>query len=353
MLFSPKFVALVIALLAFNNVLIVTPITPPSLYYGFMAFTVFLAIINSKHKIDYLTLTLVFICLLSIQFNTIPVFFKPYNRFIVFVIALLVLSPLFYGDYINQVKHYCFKYTNHLIVWLTLLSFVGRVSGVYSGIDNGSNFGGFTINSMTLSPLAGISLLLCVFNLKYKDLKKKQNLFYKFMIVVSFLTLLLSASRIAIVSAVIALLFLSIQLYKKRLGTLIRVLLGICLLSILSFPLWSQYTENLIEKTEKRAADGDEFGSREELWAYRLDEFKESPVIGIGYSNALYGTINYDTGTVEPGTSWGVILAMTGILGIGIFVFLVLRTFIRNSKIAKFKSQLSLNHFLNTLLVFL
>jgi O-antigen ligase len=350
-MFSSKFVALIISLLAFNNVLSFTSFTPSFVYVGFMAYAVFLAVFNSKHHLDILTSIFIGICFLSITNNVIPAYFKATDRFVMFVVVLFVISPLFKGPYINEVKRYCFKFSNYLIIGLTLLSFLGKTSGVYPGLDFASNFGGLTINSMTLSPLSGISLLICAYILRSTELSKKWSLFYKIALAVSFFTLILSASRIALVSAVIAVLFLLSRLYKRRIGKFIKVLLGFSLVLLLSYPLWKSYTTDLIEKTEERDEEGNQLSSREDLWAYRWEEFNQSPIIGIGFANSMYGAIDYTTGTVEPGTSWGAILAMTGAFGLCVFLILVLRTYIVNYNV--FREDVPLvSHFLNALLIF-
>jgi hypothetical protein len=65
----------------------------------------------------------------------------------------------------------------------------------------------------------------------------------------------------------------------------------------------------------------------------------------------MYGAIDYTTGTVEPGTSWGAILAMTGAFGLCVFLILVLRTYIVNYNV--FREDVPLvSHFLNALLIF-
>lgn len=350
-MFSAKFVALIISLLAFNNVLVFTPFTPSFIYAGFMGYVVILAIFNSRHRLDSLSLIFIGICILSIINNTIPSYFKASERLVMFVLLMFVISPLFSGPYINEVKHYCFKFSNFLIIGLTLLSFLGKVTGLYAGLDFASNYGGLTINSMTLSPLAGISLLLCIYKLKSESLTKKISVFYKVIIVVSFLTLVLSASRIALASTVIAVLFLLSKLYKERIGKFIRVILVLSVVLLISYPLWKSYTVDLIEKSEERDEYGNQFSSREDLWAYRIDEFNQSPIIGIGFANSMYGAIDYDTGTVEPGTSWGAILAMTGALGLFIFLILIVRAYTKNySNFKKIHAKWSL--LLNALLVF-
>src|SRR5690606_28578323 len=67
------------------------------------------------------------------------------------------------------------------------------------------------------------------------------------------------------------------------------------------------------------------------------NEFKESPLYGIGFGNMLqkynsYG-INEETGGIETGSSWGMVLSMSGLLGLACFTILCynrIRVMVRN-----------------------
>ena len=57
------------------------------------------------------------------------------------------------------------------------------------------------------------------------------------------------------------------------------------------------------------------------VWDARLQEFKESPVVGIGFARTRYGRISTEGDYIEPGSSYLAILSMTGLAGgIGWFV---------------------------------
>jgi O-antigen ligase len=204
---------------------------------------------------------------------------------------------------------------------------------------------------MSLAPLAGVSLLLGMFYLKYENSSRKFRWFYILLIVSSFLVLILAASRIAIVGAFVSSLYLLTRFYRDKYSSFVKVIFILSIIIAISYPLWEGYTEDLVEKTEQRDEEGNQLSSREDLWAFRLEEFNQSPVIGIGFANSMYGSINYDTGTVEPGTSWGAVLAMTGVLGFLVFVILIIKAFRSNAK-KNLKTNLSSGHILNAILIF-
>jgi len=351
MLLTPRFFALIISILAINNILIITPFTPSPIYFGIFLLAFILAILKSRLELDIATVIFVIVCSASVTFNNIPAYFKPIERLAIFVIALLVISPLLQSDFMKKIRLHCFKFSNRLIVTVVFISFFGKITGIYPGIDFANHFSGLTLSSMSIAPLAALSFIIAVFQLKNASLSKMYKWFFRFIILASLLVLILSASRIAIVGLLVASLYLLTKIYNKKYSKFVRTIFVFSILTVVSFPLWESYTNDLVMKTKQRKVDGNLLSSREDLWAFRLQEFSQSPLIGIGLSNAMYGSINYDTGTVEPGTSWGVILSMTGILGLSVFVFLLIRAFRGNSKINS-KNYLSISNFLNTILIF-
>ncbi len=68
--------------------------------------------------------------------------------------------------------------------------------------------------------------------------------------------------------------------------------------------------------------------SRDRLWAMRFDEFKSSPIIGIGFATSFVEQGKYVTKHSdkrierlrEPGSSWLTVLSNVGLLGFGLFV---------------------------------
>lgn len=351
MIISPKILGLFISILALNNIINFTPYTSPYIYVGSMLLVLTFALLNTKHKFDGISLVFAGICFISIFFNDIPPLFKPNERFAMFLAVLLVVSPIIKGQYMDTVRYHIFRISSLLIIGLTVLSFLLKIIGIYDGLDYASNFGGLTINSMTLSPLAGLSLVLSVYQLKTSQSKKKVKMIHWGIISISFVTLILSASRIALASTIIAVLFLLSKFYNKRVGKYLRILFSLTVVLMVTYPFWNAYTENIERKIVNQELTGSQLSSREDLWMYRLEEFSRSPIIGIGFAHSLHGKIDFDTGTIEPGTSWGAIMAMTGTLGLIFFIVIVFRAYRNNNDTYK-TNNLPISHLLNALLIF-
>ena len=71
------------------------------------------------------------------------------------------------------------------------------------------------------------------------------------------------------------------------------------------------------------------FDSRSEKVNARWNEFRESPIIGIGFSviDTKYDRIKVN-GAIEPGSSWLGILSMTGIIGFLLFFAIIYRSWL-------------------------
>lgn len=70
--------------------------------------------------------------------------------------------------------------------------------------------------------------------------------------------------------------------------------------------------------------------SREIHWQTRIEEFKTSPFMGIGFasvSTTMEGsTFDITSGQVETGSSWLSVLSMMGIFGFVVFIVLFIKT---------------------------
>lgn len=310
-----KILSFIVALAAVNSIIKFTPSTPQVLYFGLMLLLLFIGITKSTNRISFLMFWLLIASVISIILNDIPEYYNPLGRFLIFVIGILVLSPMVQGNFINLIKVYLFKYTNILLLIITFLSFLGKITGAYSVFDYANLFSGITTGSMIMAPIAGISLLICCWKIYEDYYKKKTKYYFIILALMSLFCLILAGSRAALLGSLTAVLFLFIKLFKGKITKMVKVLVFIFFALAITSPIWISYTETLTNKMEFSESQGDQFSSRADLWDYRIQEFMESPVAGIGFANSHYGLIDTTTGNIEPGTSWGAILAMIGLLG--------------------------------------
>lgn len=204
-------------------------------------------------------------------------------------------------------------------------------------MKSGDYFGGITNHSMILAPVASISFIssLVIF---YRSSIKKVRYLYVFLAVISLLCVLLSASRSALVGVLCS--GLMIVIFENR-KSLKKMLLSLCMLIILtlvSFPLWRPYASDLILKQNANVEmGGSGFYSRETKWKARKSEFKSNPIFGVGFSAIDIHSgdfYNPQNGQIEPGTSWGGILSMVGIMGLIPILYMFFMNFYCSIKMA-------------------
>lgn len=278
------------------------------------------------------------ILLLYIPFGIVisrpdPVF-RSWERFVLFMMLVVLVSPLFRNLYaIKLRRQILFAYLGYCVI-VAVGSFVCYIIGInymrnvatgemITELNSPGGFGGLTMQSMTLGPLCGFSALYMFYRML---LERDGKIWYLIIIVVSTLTLLFSASRSALLATLaggIVLLYQS----KRNSGTFLKSLLGLTLVAALTFPLWETATTAVIAKHESNKELG-QYGSRTEKWAARISEFESSPLFGVGFAaQDPQGKDYYDkkSGTIEPGCSWLAILAMTGLIGLFLFINVILR----------------------------
>lgn len=323
-----KVLSFLLALFAVNNIFKFTPGTPQFIYYGLMAIIVFLSITNTKNKVDFLLIWFIVACLLSIILNNIPSFFKVEQRFIIFLIAMLCLSPLLSGSFINAIKYGVFQYTNILLLGITFFSFLGRVTGAYSVLGPGG-FAGVTVHSMTMGVVGGLALLYIFYIYVNTTRTKKNRFIYVTIAFIAVFSIILAGSRGALLGTAIGVIIFVFKHYEGNFTNSIKVFLIIGIGLIFTSPIWMQYTEVLIQKNERLDSSGNVnfTSSRDEIWEFRIKEFYESPVVGIGFASSKYGLINKSTGQIEPGSNWGAIFAQIGFFGSIPFLFLLWKYF--------------------------
>ena len=94
--------------------------------------------------------------------------------------------------------------------------------------------------------------------------------------------------------------------------------------------------------------------SRDALWNDRISEFNSSPIFGIGFpsiaSERNNQYLNKSNGKVETGSSWLNILSMTGILGLTIYIFIILKALYLLYKNIRINPKIS--SYLMSLLIF-
>lgn len=298
------------------NYLIVLPdVIYYGIYLGSFCWLLFRGglIVNKKY------LFFISAALFSIWLNDIPDFFKAPFRVLAFFSLAFMVGPFFVNERLVSLRRLLFVRSLLILRWVILISFVLKLVAPALVTDS-TGFSGLTVHSMVLSPLAGICLLYSLYRIYLSENRKE---FYKesIFLFICFLVLLLSGSRGALAATVAAIVFFYFRLYRHRIGRLLQLSLFVLLLAVSASAIWWPYTERLRQKTEYSKKNGGTLSTRERIWQDRLDEFAAFPLFGVGFAsyNLDYiqspHTINKESGTTEPGTSWLYLLSSMGIYG--------------------------------------
>jgi O-antigen ligase len=314
-----KYISFLIALVAFNQIFVLTPAIPQNIYYAILTICLIIGVFSSKRiKLNPLMVWLLFAALISLVVNDIPTFFQAPLRLLTFTLVVSLIGPFINSEYMAKLKVFVFYRLNRFIAFVSTFSFL-----IYFGlpVPQIGGFSGFFNHSMALGPMAGISLLFIIYSLinNFKNVTKRWKRIYYIAIVICFLVLLLSSSRAAIAGTVTGLILYLYKYFQARFSKFLTTILFVVLLVIITFPAWSDYTEG-IQIKQKGSIESEDFAySRRAFWNSRLEEFKDSPVFGIGFSvldiTKQGSSFQKDSGSIEPGSSWLAILSMIGIVG--------------------------------------
>lgn len=323
-----KVLSLFISFFVVSGVIGFLPSLSP-LYIVSLPIAFFYCLLNTRKSlsINSLMLWLILACIFSIVVGKPLSLFRSWERLALFILVVSVISPLFNNDSFFKLRQYLFVNLIWSSILITVISFIGFFFGI-NYMRTGSYFGGITSHSMTLAPIASISFISSLV-ISYRAKKVRLCYFYIFLSVISLLCILLSASRSALMGALCSALLIIIFENRRSLRKLLSSLGILIFIVLISFPLWRPYASDLMKKQDSNVEmGGSGFYSREKKWQAREYEFKKSPIFGVGFAAIDISTGDFykpENGQIEPGTSWGAILAMVGIFGFlpVFFLFLV------------------------------
>ncbi len=173
-------------------------------------------------------------------------------------------------------------------------------------------FSGFARHPMWNSAAAAMSAIFFAFLYFRNEYKKKWvGWFYLFMFAASIHITLLSASRAAFASSMVASVLLLFWVSSHPRLIIQRALI-IGVLGYALYPFFSHSATRMMVKQETQTESGET--SRSKLWAQRKREFLSSPVYGVGFG--VHGTgLRAKVGRNESGSGWFSVLAQSGIIG--------------------------------------
>lgn len=317
------------AVIILSQLLAFIPHVPSAVVYG--TYILYSCYILRQPRISYYTPLLIFLGYIPLQLVVVDPdsMFRSWERFVLFTLLIISVSPLVISESTIEYRKTIFRLSLIVCVAIGVGSFFARFLGINYGTINRINiitvgtFGGLTSHSMLLGPVAGIGAVFCCWlgflNRKY---------IYWIMAALCTFSVMFSASRSSLMAVVAG---LTILIYKISGSAAIftKIVVGVVMLGAVSFPIWGSALDDVIKKNEGNISAGSAFSSRDALWESRMLEFESNPVLGVGFDAVdvdiarSIGGYNDETGMVESGSSWLIILSMTGLVGM-IILFPVL-----------------------------
>lgn len=305
-----------------------------SIYYPFLAIAATFALINVR-KINGLFGWVLLACAASIVINDPPRVFHAWSRFGGFVLVILVATPFLGSTRLNNYRFRLFKYCLYTCGLISVCSFFCYLLGINLMIRGGEvadmqrvgGFGGLCNHSMTLGPVSGLGVLTFLYVWLTHDLSGYKRNMCLCAVFICLFSVMISASRSAFLSTILGASILVFFRYIGHTTKFINITFGIIFSLIALFPVYEPFLDRTLEKQRINNRMGSATASRAEKWEYRIAEFTESPICGVGFAVAKKD-YSPKTGTIEPGSSWLAILSMTGLLGAIPILLLVVPTIV-------------------------
>lgn len=259
------------------------------------------------------------------------------SKIFAFVLVLLCATPI-----ISSYKVFLFR-GKFLYAILMLLPVVTMFNlyAYHAGINyflllnynvSDLNVSGFTQHPMYLGAINGASnVVLTYLLMKAKDGQRKYLTISIFVLLIASVYLsVVAASRSALASSLIGMATV-VYLFSESSGKLVKSVLVITVITYAVMPMMKGGSTQIQMKMDNEQREGN---SRSVAWNIRMDEFKRSPVFGLGFATA------YDiskgevvTGTVETGSGWLTVLSQTGFIGALLIFAIIMKCYVPLSEL--------------------
>ena len=304
---------------------------------------IYCILVQPKFRINRILLLFCAICAISIWINSPSEQYQSSLRLFFFIMLLCLVSPLVINDNLQELRGILWRYLLVLSQIVVVVSFVLFVFWIVRAekpisVRSYATIGIYGIRYPTLS---AITLLNSFYKLlSNENVKVQIKLAHLVLIVLSLSLILASGYRVAILAIFIALIPIILFGIKQNKRLAIIMTIGFITISGLLFSMGA--FSNVTKRKFEIALNHNSLTySRDDLWQARWQEFKDSPIIGIGFANTTHYSDVWDVTpdsrkrVSEPSSSWLSLLSNTGILGLlvfGLFDVLLLISLIRYYK---------------------
>lgn len=254
------------------------------------------------------------------------------QRFIAFVIGLSCFSPLLQSGSLAKARRVAAVVMYAALVVMVALSFLTWLGclalhgtdGVWLAGFHYYGFRGVFDMGMSLSPAAAMVAIVALSRL-FRCTRRRNAVVFGALFMIGFIMCAVGGSRMSFLGLAVSVVTLALlnrgeiaRLMRRR-RVVITVVAGVL---VFAFVAPGAFTV-IKHKNSLGGRHHSVIYSREELWGNRIEEFKSSPLVGIGYANEHPSARN-DNGNlsrIEPGSSWLSLLSYGGLAGAGVFLW--------------------------------
>lgn len=228
------------------------------------------------------------------------------SRWLGLALLMLAVGPVIRNPSAQAVRQAAWVWTINGLLLLAAVFVVWYGLGLPN--FGAGYFSAFMNQCMLAGPIAGMGGALAL--ARYFRSRSKA---FALLAVLAIIPVIASSSRVALLSTIVA---YSVLAFRRSFafGAAMAAVAASAVAILLLLPSDSASSNSVIAAMASKST----VNTRAELWDSRFDEFKGSPIFGIGVAMGTGGGSAVEEGgsiRVEPGSSYLAILAMTGLLG--------------------------------------
>jgi len=301
--------------------------------YGSMLLML-LAFARKGFHLNVLMLLVVTSAIISLVINDYDEKYSPVFRLYSWILIIATVGPLIYSASLLRFRQRLLEGFMKVFMWVGAMSFLYWIVGL-PNFGRG-HFSGLMNQSMALAPVASLGGLYAFYLfLKEKKGTKRKMIFFT-LFTFSSISVFLAASRTAFIAYMLA---FFVYLIFNRFAFRKTIMMSVLLFTV---TIASIMTDSGFSSADSKASEGNVLergmeNTREVLWTNRMIEFKSSPFFGVGFATQSDDIIIFDkqhadfkgrNGRIEPGSTYLMILSMTGLFGAFAMLLLMLKIFI-------------------------
>ena len=293
------------------------------LYYPVLGITAVYCLYYAK-KIGWIYVAYLAVCWISYMLNDIPAYYRTTERLLVFGGLLLAFSNIISSRRIALMRLHLFHIFCILSVVLVVINYLmfitGNIGSSQASIfENIGFYAGSTMNNeMGLLGAVSIMFIIAYGGKYWKIFSRFEQLILLGCLICAISMMGMASSRMGLVCTLLSVTFV---LYRLNSHNLKRLMIAAFLFVIGITVTASLFADKFRFMLAKNAGQVESANtdSRDATWPFRIIEFEENPVYGIGFARIKYG-LGADLaeelgGTIESGSGWLSVLSQTGLLG--------------------------------------